>query len=633
MAAISTHHEPRSPGRRWLLRGAAAVFDAGAIATALTLAAWLRFDFDLTHVDLDGLLWTVTAAISVLWSAGIATCLYFGRHPVGSLDDALAVARVNGVAGLALFVLVCLSATPPVPRSVPLTATPFAVAIALVPRLAIRSRRARQGRPDRVSARRAIVYGAGPRGQELVRAMLSGSAGDVLPIAVLDDDPARRNSRIAGVAVRGTGRDLAAVAEATGAQVLVVALTDPGPDQMSVVLTAARTAGIEVKTPPLPHELLRPWACPRDLRDLDVAELLGRRQVDTDVEAIAGYLAGKRVLVTGAGGSIGSELCRQLHRFDPAQVLMLDRDESALHAVQLSMHARARLDAPEVILADIRDAGTVRAVLLDRRPDVVFHAAALKHLPVLERHPAEAWKTNVLGTLTLLGAARLAGVEVFVNISTDKAANPVSVLGRSKRIGERLVADAARRAAGTYLSVRFGNVLGSRGSVLTTFAGQLATGRPVTVTHPEATRFFMTVPEAVQLVIQAAAIGSSGEALVLDMGEPARITDLAQLLMTICGKRSPIIFTGLSKGEKVHEELFGDGEVDHRPVHPAISHIAVPPLAPETLRARAAVLGHARAMAVLVAERAVTAPGENGAVRTDVPAPLGAGAALEGGRG
>ncbi|MTD56548.1 SDR family NAD(P)-dependent oxidoreductase [Amycolatopsis pithecellobii] len=607
MAAISTERELRSGSSRWLAPGAVALFDGLAWAIGLTVATWLRFEFDFHQINLDSLLWTISVAVAVLWSASVTTWLYFGRHKAGSLQEALAVARVNAFTGVVVFGFVLVSAPPPVPRSVALTAAPLAFALALGHRLAVRIHSERKARPDWSRARRAIVYGAGNRGQELIRSMLSGSAGEILPVAVLDDDPAHRHSRIAGVAVRGTGSDLTAVANATGAQLVVVALSDPDPERMCAVLTGARTAGLELKTLPAPDDLLRPWANAHDLRDLDLADLLGRQQVNTDVDSIAGYLAGARVLVTGAGGSIGSELCRQLHRFAPAQVLMLDRDESALHAVQLSIHAQAHLDSPEVILADIRDRDTIRTVLTQQRPDVVFHAAALKHLSVLERHPTEAWKTNVLGTLTVLEAAQLAGVSRFVNISTDKAANPTSVLGRSKRIGERLVADAAGKTGGTYLSVRFGNVLGSRGSVLTTFSEQLAAGRPVTVTHPDATRYFMTTPEAVQLVIQAAAIGSSGEALVLDMGEPARITDLAQMLMTVFGRQSEIVFTGLSKGEKVHEELFGDGEQGRRPIHPAISHIDVPPLAPETVHARASELGCAHAMAVLIAEH--PAPG------------------------
>jgi FlaA1/EpsC-like NDP-sugar epimerase len=260
--------------------------------------------------------------------------------------------------------------------------------------------------------------------------------------------------------------------------------------------------------------------------------------------------------------------------------MMLDRDESALHNVQLSITGRALLDDSSTILGNIRDLETLNALFDRRRPEVVFHAAALKHLPLLEQYPGEAVKTNIWGTVNLLRLAQEYGVDKFVNISTDKAANPTSVLGFSKRIAERLTSHVAAEATGTYLSVRFGNVLGSRGSVLTTFTAQVASGGPITVTDPEVTRFFMTVQESVQLVIQAAAIGRPGEVLVLDMGEPVRISDVAQRIAAQAIRPVSIVYTGLRPGEKMHEELFGTGEVDERRVHPMISHVLAPPLDP-----------------------------------------------------
>ena len=389
------------------------------------------------------------------------------------------------------------------------------------------------------------------------------------------------------------------MAQQTGATVLVIAVRNVDAADLRDVTRRATEAGLAVKVLPSFSEVFRPWVGLSDLRDPDIADLLGRHQVDTDVASIAEYLVGKRVLVTGAGGSIGSELCRQIHQFAPAELLMLDRDESGLHGLQLSIHGSAMLTSPDMILADIRDAEVVQRIFENRKPQVVFHAAALKHLPMLEQYPVEAWKTNVLGTLNVLQSARSVGVEKFVNISTDKAANPCSVLGKAKRVGERLVAAMAVDDESVFLSVRFGNVLGSKGSVLTTFAEQLAKGLPITVTDPDVTRFLMTIPEAVQLVIQAAAIGGPGEALVLDMGDPVRIVDLARELMVIAGHPAPIVYTGLRAGEKMHEELFADGEDrDHRPWHPAISHVTVPPLHPSELHATARVLSPAAALQI-----------------------------------
>ena len=263
---------------------------------------------------------------------------------------------------------------------------------------------------------------------------------------------------------------------------------------------------------------------------------------------------------------------------------MLDRDESALHEVQLSIYGRALLDTPQTVLADLRDERAINEVFDSRKPQVVFHAAALKHLPLLERYPHEAYQTNVLGTATVLNAAQRTGVEVFVNISTDKAANPISVLGFSKKIAERLTADISSRTnQGKYISVRFGNVLGSRGSVLMSFRDQIAKGGPVTVTHRGVTRYFMTISEAVQLVVQAGAIGQTGEVLVLDMGKPVNIHDVAEQLVKNSGKPIKIEVVGLRVGEKVHEELFAEGETDERPRHPLISHVAAKPINQESL--------------------------------------------------
>jgi FlaA1/EpsC-like NDP-sugar epimerase len=367
---------------------------------------------------------------------------------------------------------------------------------------------------------------------------------------------------------------------------LLIAIPSADSALIGEISARARELSMDVKVLPAVQNLNERPLDTSDIRDLTDEDLLGRRKVVIDLQQISEYLVNRRVLVTGAGGSIGSELCRQLTRFNPAELIMLDRDESALHEVQLSIHGRALLDTPQTVLADLRDEATINQIFDTRKPEVVFHAAALKHLPLLERYPLEAYQTNVLGTLTLLNAAQRTGVGVFVNISTDKAANPISVLGYSKRIAERVTAAVGQSANnGKYMSVRFGNVLGSRGSVLMSFRDQIAKGGPLTVTHRGVTRYFMTISEAVQLVIQAGAIGSSGEALVLDMGTPVSIYEVAKQLVTNSGKPVEIEIVGLRAGEKVHEELFGEGEVDTRPRHPLISHVPVTPVDLELLSA------------------------------------------------
>ncbi len=281
-------------------------------------------------------------------------------------------------------------------------------------------------------------------------------------------------------------------------------------------------------------------------------------------------------LVTGAGGSIGSELCRQIVRFGPPKLYLLDRDESGIHATQLSLTGQGLLEGDEVVLTDIRDAAAVREVFAQTRPDIVFHAAVLKHLPLLEQYPLEAWKTNVLGTLNVLRAVAAAGVGTFVNISTDKAASPICALGYSKRLAERITADFARTQPGRYVSVRFGNVLGSRGSVLHAFTTQIERGGPVTVTHPEVERFFMLIPEASQLVLEAAAMGSDGEVTVLEMGEPVRILDARTLIRRSGRTDVDSVFTGLRPDEKLSEDLVSDRESRRATSHPLVTSVDVP---------------------------------------------------------
>ena len=594
-----------SPRPRWRPRhrtrvAVVATVDAGAWLVGILLATWLRFalegdGFADLHVFEMAALAAVVAAL-----VHLVLLVNRGRHTVGSYGDLLDLGRATAVAAAIVFVLNLALPALLVPRSVPVTAALVALVLAASARLVVRRVVERRTRPDRTSARRAVVLGAGIGGQQLIRSMLSDPASGYLPVALLDDDLDVRHRRVLGLRVLGGRHDVAEVAARTGADTVIIAVRDLPGTAMHQVLADATGAGLTVKVLPPLSELFRSWVGFSDLRDLDITDLLRRAPVRTDLAAASQAVTGRRVLVTGAGGSIGSELCRQIHALGPDELMMLDRDESALHAVQLSIHGRALLDSSDVILADIRDPAALESIFTDRRPEVVFHAAALKHLPMLEQYPEEAWKTNVVGTQVVLEAARAVGVATFVNISTDKAANPSSVLGRTKRLGERLVADAALADGLPYLSVRFGNVLASRGSVLTTFAEQLAAGGPITVTHPDVTRYFMTIPEAVQLVVHASVIGRAGEALVLDMGEPVRILDVAHQLMEIAGQGIDIVYTGLREGEKLHEELFGDGEIGQRPFHPLISHVDVPPLSFARARLHATRVGVSPALVDLV---------------------------------
>lgn len=555
--------------------------DAGALAVGFALAQVARYDVDPGRLR-DSALWVLAAfAICLQYFVGTALHLYLGRYRFGGFDEVLILVKVTSItSGGALLADLLAGPARPVAASVPVLGGVIALVLMCGVRYAWRLMYEASRRPDPQTTEPLLVFGAGEGGSGVVTALLRDPASPYRPVALFDDDPGKHNLSVSGVRVRGDRGAIASVARATGAATLLIAVPTADTALLREVTGLAEAAALTVKVLPPVGDLGHRRVGVGDIRDIDLVDMLGRHQVDTDVASVAGCVAGKRVLVTGAGGSIGSELCKQLHRYAPAELIMLDRDESALHAVQLSLTGRALLDTADVVLADIRDAGQLRRVFNDRRPQVVFHAAALKHLPMLEQYPGESVKTNVWGTLAVLEAAAAAGVERFVNISTDKAADPVSVLGYSKRVAERLTAHVAGAAEGSFLSVRFGNVLGSRGSVLTTFAAQIAGGGPVTITDRDVTRYFMTVQEAVQLVIQAAAIGRPGEALVLDMGEPVRIAEVAERLLARAPRQVQIIYTGLRVGEKLHEDLLGADEVDHRPVHPLVSHVRVPPLRP-----------------------------------------------------
>ncbi|AWB94004.1 polysaccharide biosynthesis protein [Aeromicrobium chenweiae] len=512
-----------------------------------------------------------------------------GRAPLGSFEELFLLGSVLIGSGAVATAVNALIAQPFVPRTAPISAAFIALVFCGWPRALWRLLTSRsRPRAGETASADVIVVGAGDAGRELVRSMQHDPQQHWRPVAFVDDDRNKKHLRHRGVGVLGTTDQLGRVASRTGASTAIIAIPSATSTTISRINDVAVDAELDVKVLPTVDQLLL-GVHHSVVRDLEPEDLLGRRPVSTDLESIAGYLAGKRVLVTGAGGSIGSELCHQIARFGPASLITLDRDESALHTLLLSMSGRADLESDHVVLADIRDARRIHRVFDQHRPQVVFHAAALKHVNMLERHAGEAVSTNVLGTLNVLEAAARIGTERFVNISTDKAADPVNVLGYTKRIAERLTASFAYRSPGIFLSVRFGNVLGTRGSVLRTFAAQIAAGGPVTVTDADVTRYFMTVNEAVQLVIQAAAIGRDGETLVLDMGDSVRIADVARQMIEQARKPVPVVLTGLKPGEKLHEVLFGSDEADVRPVHPLISHVHVPPVEPSSVRAMSTV--------------------------------------------
>ncbi len=425
------------------------------------------------------------------------------------------------------------------------------------------------------NGRSVIIAGAGDAGVMLVRELKRNPHVNLNPIGFVDDDPLKHNMEIHGIPVFGGFEALDQLIPAFQVNQVIIAMpTAPGSVIRDLNLRCERL-GIDTKTVPGIYELVDGTVTINQLRDVQIEDLLRREPVQTDVAAVQELIAGQRVLITGGGGSIGSELCRQVWRCQPSHMILLGHGENSIFEIYHEMR-RLGAGAEQVtaVIADVRFPDRLKTVFAETRPDIVFHAAAHKHVPLMEMNPAEAITNNVMGTRNLLNAALAVGVERFVMISTDKAVNPTSVMGASKRTAELLVHQAAQQSGKAYVAVRFGNVLGSRGSVVLTFKRQIAAGGPVTVTDPEMTRYFMTIPEAVQLVLQAAVMGYGGEVFVLDMGQPVKIVDLARDLIELSGlevgRDIDIEFTGLRPGEKLFEELFLDGEDYQRTRHEKI---------------------------------------------------------------
>jgi len=552
------------------------IWDASGWVIALLIATFLRYDGNpaaqtVTTALVIGVILGLTQVI-----LGWAVQRIRGRRIIGSFDEISVLTFTAAAVTLIGTILAFLVNPAPIPRSVPFIAGAITLTFMLGGRFTLRAYRQRSIFSSQ--GERVLIYGAGDSGDQIIRQMLATPSAKFTPVALIDDNTKKMNLRVHGIRVVGTSADLEQVTRKTGATTLVVAIAGIGSKQLLEVDRRCKALNVTLRVIPTTSEIIGGAIKLGDISHVTEEDLLGRRQIHTDEAGILEMLKGKRILITGAGGSIGSELARQVHRYQPAFVGILDRDESAIHATQLSIDGQGLLDSDSLILADIRDRDWIREIMKSTQPDIVFHAAALKHLPLLERYPEEGHKTNVIGTQNILEAARECNVSVFINISTDKAADPNCVLGRTKLMTERMTASVQSSNGDRYLSVRFGNVLGSRGSVLTAFRHQIANGGPVTVTDPNVTRYFMTIPEAVHLVLQSAVIGDHSETLILDMGEPIKIDDVAKHMIEKSGRDISIVYTGLRTGEKSAEVLFASNEQAASKAHPLIFHTRVKPL-------------------------------------------------------
>jgi FlaA1/EpsC-like NDP-sugar epimerase len=614
-ALLSGTAEPLAPRRggglaERLRRDAPlAALDLGVVCFSYLLTLALRFDGSVPDRYWSSFWRFLPVAVAIYLVVNKLGGLYGQMWRYASAQEARRIILTGCVAGVAVVnasVLVGLATDGRGLRALPLSVTIFGAVLTLLGTGAVRFQSQlfapRRPAPE-VERRSVLIVGAGSAGSMILKDLLRSPSLGWHPVGLVDDDRRKVGRRLHGVPVHGPRAALPRLVKELDVDVVLLAIPSATSELVREVAALCEQAQVTLKVLPSVHETVGGRVSVRDIRDLRIEDLLGRQQVDTDLEAVKAMLRGRRVLVTGAGGSIGSEIARQVASFGPASLVLLDHDETHLHDAVMSLDefteqlseatgvvdlatAEMRL---ETVLADIRDRERVFSVFVKHRPEIVFHAAAHKHVPVLEEHPAEALHTNVLGTANLADAAVANGVGHFVLISTDKAINPVSVMGTSKWLAEQVVR-SLQDGHSVLCAVRFGNVLGSRGSVIPTFFRQIAKGGPVTVTDARMTRYFMSVQEAVQLVLQAAALSTGGEVFTLDMGEPVRIMDVAERLIRLSGRIPgrdvPIVITGLRPGEKMAEDIVAPDEEQLPSGHPAIV-VSRPPVPDRALVHRA----------------------------------------------
>jgi len=558
--------------------------DLLCFAAALYAAYMLRFDFSIPYLHVErmkGLLpWVLPMKLAVF----VVFSMYRGMWRYTSLRDSILLLRAASVQSLLVIAGVAyLTGFAGYSRAVFgmdfLLTFLFTGGARLGIRILFSLRETGRfwlpmtGRTARKGARRVIIIGAGRAGERLVSELTRDVSLGYFPVGFVDNNPALKGRTIHGRPVMGTLDRLPEAIVSTRAEELLIALTEASSEQVRHIVQACSETGLPCKILPPMNEILDFKRGIKNMREVNYLDLLGRSPVELDTGAISRYLQGKCILVTGCGGSIGSELVRQIIRYAPARLVLVDASEFNLYKIQMDLEHVHGFHDYVAVLGNIRDAHLMRTTFAAHKPEAVFHAAAYKHVPMLERNPWQAVQNNILGTQTLMQAAHDAGVQRFVVVSTDKAVRPTNVMGASKRVTELLM----RRFSGSstrFMAVRFGNVVGSSGSVVPLFLDQIARGGPVTVTHPEVTRYFMSIAEAAQLILQAGTMAQGGEIFVLDMGVPVKIADMAKDLIRLAGLEPevdiPIVFTGLREGEKLYEELITADEGVVRTEHDKI---------------------------------------------------------------
>jgi FlaA1/EpsC-like NDP-sugar epimerase len=564
-------------GRQYLLRSSLAfAHDVVAAGVAWLAAFWLRFELQMPPTEFAGVAAsTLPAVLAVHAVAFWALGLYRGLWRYASLPDLQRILVAVAVAALAVPALFTLAALPtPVPRSVYLIMPVLLIGAMCGSRLLYRAWKERTliGMVRHPQAQPVLVLGAGSAASSLLRDLANSNQWRV--VGLLDDDAGKRGSEIQGVKILGPLPGVGAAAARFGATQAIIAMPGATHTQRRRALDLCTAVGLQVMTVPSYADLVSGRMSVSALRNVELDDLLGRDPVALDDAGLRGLIEGKCVLVTGAGGSIGAELCRQIARYAPSRLVLFELSEFALYTIEQEFHDRFPHVAASAVIGDAKSEPRVREACARFRPHIVFHAAAYKHVPLMEGENAfQAVANNVLSTVVTARAAQAAGTQKFVLVSTDKAVNPTNVMGASKRLAELACQALAGTGRMQFVTVRFGNVLGSTGSVIPRFREQIARGGPMTVTHPEIQRYFMSIPEATQLVLQAALMGGGGEIFVLDMGEPVRITDLARQLIRLSGLAEDDIrieYTGLRPGEKLYEELLADAETTLPTPHPKL---------------------------------------------------------------
>lgn len=541
------------------------VVDLTLIATAFTASFLLRFDFGIPPEFADIFRQGLVTALLIKPAVFLVSGLYRNLWRYASLQDGIEIAKVVTVSSVvAGFVLMYLRHFAPYPRSIFILDWFLLLALMASSRLVWRVYRETVIIPRQGSGQQTLIIGAGDAGSLLLKEIRRQGSSGYNVIGFVDDDPQKSGMKLHGVPVLGTTAQLGQLIERHAIEDVIIAIPTAAGKTLREIVKSCEHCKVRFKTLPAISDIIAGKISVSQIKDVEIDDLLGREPVRLDESAIHNYLSGMRVLVTGAAGSIGSEICRQVARFGPAKLILLDNAETPLYQIEKEL-AEQYPDLRLVpVLADIRHGNRLDYVFESFTPEVVFHAAAYKHVPMIEYNPAEAVTNNIAGTRTLAEKAHQFGVSNFVMISTDKAVNPTNVMGASKRAAEIFVQALSQKSQTRFTTVRFGNVLGSNGSVIPLFMEQIKAGGPVTVTHTDVIRYFMTIPEASQLVLQAGCLGNSGEIFVLDMGEPVRIVDLAEELITLSGftpyEEIDIVFTGLRPGEKLFEELLIEGE-------------------------------------------------------------------------